>query len=654
MKRLIIALLSLVLVCGVASAQSQKAAIERIKSKSTEYKWGEGHGASMDAARKMATSDLLSKMASTKSVNSHQWEGQKGDDYILEQEESVDFATTVSLDNCENISYKEGDEWRCLCYVSIKDIERAAQRQQDRVQEMIKLGEEQEGQLNIAGALKYYYWALAMLTHYGSSIDSNMLIMGKRKNAKLWLNEHIAAVLDNIDIKIDSDRIEYDQSDYDHYTVNIDVTYCGLPVSALDLLYFNGERQVGPLHAKSGKAALKYPDINGFKELDINVIYNYSEEAAAYDRELSSAFDTDLVSYDTKCARSIPIKVKSDKLKIETTSKKSATRQAAAAPTTGAADATEPIINKTKPTIDREYISDNQQYVEAMKQVESALRSKKYASVKHLFTTDGYDLFERMVTMGTISVNRAPQYTVEGSRLFVIGKGIPVSVKVGRHTSTETIVFRFDKSTAKIKSVAYALTQRAESDIFRKSEWNIESRYSLLCFMEDYQTAFALKRLDYIKSIFSDKAIIIIGKDNGAGKKTRSKKFYESNDLGAINTNNERYTYQFYSKDDYMQKLERDFNPNSSTYKGYIQLTFEDTQIASVPTNGYVDNEVMWIELKQNYYSTSGYTDKGYLSLQINLKPDEGSKINVRTWTPTFIDFDTLNRSFTIGQDTDN
>lgn len=41
--------------------------------------------------------------------------------------------------------------------------------------------------------------------------------------------------------------------------------------------------------------------------------------------------------------------------------------------------------------------------------------------------------------------------------------------------------------------------------------WEEDSRICLIRFLEDYQTAYALKRLDYIESIFSDDAWIITG-----------------------------------------------------------------------------------------------------------------------------------------------
>lgn len=55
------------------------------------------------------------------------------------------------------------------------------------------------------------------------------------------------------------------------------------------------------------------------------------------------------------------------------------------------------------------------------------------------------------------------------------------------------------------------MTDIAEKDIIKKSEWPSDSRMTLINFLEDYQTAYALKRLDYLTKIYSDDVLIIVG-----------------------------------------------------------------------------------------------------------------------------------------------
>lgn len=149
-----------------------------------------------------------------------------------------------------------------------------------------------------------------------------------------------------------------------------------------------------------------------------------------------------------------------------------------------------------------------------MKQVETAVRNGTLGEVRALFTPEGYELFDQMLSIGGVSVVGEPVYTFyDSGGPYIIGKSLPLNFKFkGRGNSfMEDVAFRFNKEH-KIASVAFTLTKRAEDDIFKAaSKWGEASRYAIMSFMEDYQTAYALKRIDYIKSIFSDDAIIITG-----------------------------------------------------------------------------------------------------------------------------------------------
>ncbi len=194
------------------------------------------------------------------------------------------------------------------------------------------------------------------------------------------------------------------------------------------------------------------------------------------------------VKFDTQSSHKMPISIKKNKLSIKGDFINEQLNTASYE--------TSPIIKEDRKLIERPVIESNVHF-EKMSSVEKALRSRNYESVKNLFTDEGWEIFTLLVNSGDVRVNQTPKdYIIESTPLFTIGKGIPVSIKNGKHVSNETIVFRFDKESSLISSVAYALTKKAEDDIFRQAQWNIDSRYSLLTFMEDYQTAFAIKRLD--------------------------------------------------------------------------------------------------------------------------------------------------------------
>lgn len=642
-KRIFTIFVTILAFCLAALAQTpQQAAIERIKANKT-YRYGEARATTEDEAKRRALDELLSGISQSVITENHLKETQKGNSYDIDQGATVKSVSAMTLNNCETITYRDGTEWVALKYIKQEDVDAAFESRRQLISELIGIGIDQERQLNIAGALKYYNWARNMLSFYRERVKFDL--DGRQTDAMSWLTTHIPAVIDNIKISLDNSKIEYDESDYDHYTVNLDATYNGEPLSNLDVTYFNGEHQVGPVHAKSGLLSLKYPELKDFKTIDFKIVYDYPEEAALYDSRLKVVYDSGkLASYDDRSMVTLPVKIKKNKIEAKGEAQREVAAPAAPLATADPAEFDKSAAYEGSQTLKADKIDvisrpdatdSSQKLVESMQRVEQAIRSHNYESVRSLFTTDGYSLFSTMMNSGKVSVSRAPEaYNVETTSLFTVGRGIPVSIKNGRHVSNETVVFRFDPDGL-IKSVAYALSKRAEDDIFREASWNIESRYSLLTFMEDYQTAFALKRIDLFEKVFSNSAIIITGSVSQKNSKARMVE-------GDFKAKRTQVNYKTFNKDEYLAKLRRDFRE-----KSYIQITFEDTRISKVDDGGLLDNEVLWIELKQQY-SSSNYSDKGFLALQLNLKPTN-SQILVRTWTPTFMEFSDLKKAFPIG-----
>ncbi|MDE7334885.1 MAG: hypothetical protein K2N10_01060 [Muribaculaceae bacterium] len=157
--------------------------------------------------------------------------------------------------------------------------------------------------------------------------------------------------------------------------------------------------------------------------------------------------------------------------------------------------------------------------------------------------------------------------------------------------------------------------------------------------MEDYQTAFHTQDLSYISKIFSDDAIIITG---SFANKDAKGVFTDDVLQSRGNRSGKNVVYKTQTKTEYLNNLEKCFKRNRWTH-----IDFEDNAMQKVNTGGLIENDVMWIEIKQNWNSSS-YCDVGYLALQINLVPNGGSKINVRTWTPDFVPIDELKERFTV------
>lgn len=630
--RLILTLIFSVLTLQTLNAQArQRDRIEKIKSLTGKYKWGEGESESKDEANTNAINSLISQIKLTATGKTHnEWANDEMGEGYSRWVGTFDTHASASLQNLEEISFRDGDRWTVFRYISTEDLQKAYEDRIECERDLIHQGMAQEKHLNIAGALRYYNWALTMIAFYKDNLSIE--VEGESRRAGEWLPEKISSVLRNIKFEIVPGRVEEDPSDYDRYTVILSATYAGKPVSALDISYFNGDRNY-TAHAKSGEAALKFPDLNSIPRLDLDVIYSYYKEAREItgSADLRAAYTGSEGAFDgtTLASHGLSLKYLKGSIKELKSVEKSSIELSADA-------STKPLTKKEPSTVSRPLVEDGMAYIEVMKRVETAIRERNYQSVADLFTPEGYELFKLMTSKGKVSVASNPEYKVEKSLLFTIGRGIPVVVKTGNHISKEVIVFRFEQGKPIIKSMAYALTARAENDIFRKADWSMESRYSLLTFMEDYQTAFALQRLDYIKTIFSDDAIIITGKRSVSDSNKGA--FHDGVAFNLGQRNNVVFKRQ--TKEQYINNVETLFKNNKWTH-----IEFEENDISKSSTGGLLDHEIMWIEIRQNWTSASGYNDTGFLGLQINLKPT-GSQINIRTWTPEFIEIDDLKKKF--------
>ena len=131
-----------------------------------------------------------------------------------------------------------------------------------------------------------------------------------------------------------------------------------------------------------------------------------------------------------------------------------------------------------------------------------------------------------------------------------------------------------------------------------------------MTFLENYKTAYALKRTDYIRSIFDEDALIITGrilKNAGKANEYRAGKYVS-------------LTRQ--SKAEYIQRLEKVFASQE-----FINVQFTDCKVLIL---GKIQS-LYGIQIRQEYYSST-YSDSGYLFILVDLQDSTKPVIHVRTW----------------------
>lgn len=605
---------------------------EKIRSNRSRYYFGEGNGLTIEEADQSALQVLAQSIRAV--VASDVKVTTVNDDSHVEMASRI--SSFASLNNTEQIilSYSDETGYRVMRYIARADLQEAIDQQRKKITDWVENAHKLESKADIAGALRYYYWAYALASVHPDNIS--MELDGAKRMLKSWLDIKLRAIMANINVSLDG--ITEQPGNANPYLVNLRLTYGGSNVGSLDFSYLTGLKKVDGIHAKNGEATLEFPSLPS-GNITLKVDYAGVEQGKLFDDELASYFAVNRPMVIKESTLSVPVKGAAPaEFRIGepevTTARIEETRQLLEEAPMSIAPRRERIEVSTMFNPDT--------YVELMNRVADAIASGDYASVKPLFTDEGYDLFDHMMRSGDIKLaSTEREYTIEtvGKTGLAIGKRIPVIIKYkgrGRkmHTCREGIVLRFDGSR-RISSVAYALTERAEDDIFRKSRWGMEARYAMQTFMEDYQTAFALKRLDYIEKIFAKGAIII----SGSVDRTSGKKAARLSDSGGMITATEQpnIRYKRRNKEEYLNFLRTDFNN-----KKFIQLSFEDTDISKASG---VYNDVYWIGLKQNY-SSDIYSDVGFLTLMIDMDIEQ-PQIVVRTWTPEKLDLDEMKLRYT-------
>lgn len=135
-----------------------------------------------------------------------------------------------------------------------------------------------------------------------------------------------------------------------------------------------------------------------------------------------------------------------------------------------------------------------------------------------------------------------------------------------------------------------------------------ENREMILSFIEAFRTSYNQKDIDFIESVFSEEALIIVGRVVEA---TGQESVFE-----------QQVQYLQFNKKDYIERLRTIFNANS-----WIKVTFEDIRIDRHPRH----HHMYGVYLTQDY-SSSIYSDTGYLFLLIDFRNQEEPLIHVRTW----------------------
>ena len=144
------------------------------------------------------------------------------------------------------------------------------------------------------------------------------------------------------------------------------------------------------------------------------------------------------------------------------------------------------------------------------------------------------------------------------------------------------------------------------------AETDAKRRHTILNYCEHFRTAYTTKDIDFLRQVFSDKALIIVG--NVVKPIANDGKCQAENWV----------TFAIHSKRDYLNRLAKVFAANQK-----IDVRFSGFRIMRHPTM----DGIYGVTLRQQYKSDR-YSDDGYLFLLWDFRDKSMPLIHVRTWQP--------------------
>lgn len=593
MKRISIVLLSLMFFTFPVLAQSW----ESVKN-NREILYGEGWGNSIEEADKQALGALISKIAVnvSSSSNSNDRSTIKNGtlDEVSQFSSSVNTYAQATLTNTERVIIKNEPDAHVARWIKRSEIERIFASRIAKIKDYTSMAQCAETRGKADDALRYYYWALTLLKSLQRPNDVTYADdAGESHTLITWIPQKMNEVFENLDAKVVKRSGD---------NIDLFITYKEKPVNSVDYTYFDGKDWSNIYSAKDGHGVLELASGNNSSTLQLKYEFEYRGQAQI-DRELESVLSV---------VRSTPMRHAYANVNASVSNASNVVSQTGTA-TFSSTDAAIKAAPKT--------ISNGEVYMTLIDKVLTAVRSRNYTAVRQQFTDNGWEVFTRLVNYGSARVIGTPTCSFFKSGNNVIGRGVQMafSFKSGvRKSFVEDVVFTFD-STKKIDNIAFGLGNTAADDILNKGVWSEQARMALMNFLENYKTAYGLKRLDYIRSVFDDDAVIIVG------NVLRTATMNRSQETGiATFRNNSIIKKNRYTKDQYLDNLKRCFDSNE-----FINIRFANNDVYKMAKGG----ELYAIQIAQDYYSTS-YGDKGYLFLMVDINDPDKPIIKVRTWQP--------------------
>lgn len=578
MKRLTLALGIIITMALTVTAQG----VDGIKRNSS-YLYGEGGGATLQAAKEAALADLIQKISVTVHSDFTSKERELNQDGNVtsdaEYQSIIRSYSTATLTNVKTIVLKPEPDASVFLYIAKSEIDRIFESRVAKAKEFVGNADEALKNGQIDDALRYYYWSYCLVKSLRYPNEAKIFVDGQERSLLAWLPTRIDDVMGKV--KVQSRRTADN-------TYEITATYDGRPVRSMDYTYFDGVDNSPVYSILDGKGLVELRPGMAMDAVQLKLEYEF-RGLSRNDSEVEAVVGAMKPAVYRRAYHRVAL-------------------DGAASPAESTSTDVNGSMQSPLALTDMGTLG-----TAVMKPVMQALRSGSIEQCRKKFTAEGWEEFSKLMGYGKVTLmdDIHLDYFADGD--CVVCRGLPVSCRFNRgRVFNEKLSFYIDSNTKQITHVAMGLGREAMNDVvLGHLDWSEKSRTRIVGFLEDYRTAYATKNLEYLDKVFDDNAVIVLGK--------RLQVAPQLNKEGYMN--NHRVQFTQLTKREFLRNLRRQFQS-----KDYINLHFSQNRIYQLQKGV----ERYGIEIKQDYYS-SNYGDTGYLTLIFDLTNPDQPVIHVRT-----------------------
>lgn len=576
-----------------------------IKSDPT-FLWGEGKGKNLRTADNIALSQLISQISVTIS--------EQGTLTVTDNENSLESIiktySNATLNNTHRLVVSDEPDAHVLRYIKKSDLDAIWKSRINKVKEFCAIAHQAYQQRNIGDALRYYYWANVLLQSLpnpnGVQIEDEAQNF---QNAVTWIPLRMNEILSGITVK----SLKRDANNL----CELSFFFQGKPVANLDFTYFDGQDWSPVSSAQDGIGIAEFRPGFSSSMAKIKIEYQYYADALS-DKEVNSVLEAVSEVGFPKCMKEVTLSAPS--------ANATAAKQASTDKTDGKQNEEQKELDQLQQkvasstlnqTSSRQQNASQEQLVacqKAMDAIVSSIKQKNYSRVQQYCTEEGFQIFDKLIHYGQARIVGTPQLKFSVFDNAIYCRSLTLNFQFSRQrTFIEDVAFVFSMD-GKLDNIQFGLGKVATEDVLDQPIANMseDAKSVLVNFLENYKTAYALGRIDYLENIFSDDALIITGKV--VTKATGNiEKGYQ---------NNRRVVLTRQNKVDYIKHLRRVFASNE-----FVNLKFANNRILKSGKGG----ELYAIQIRQDYFSAN-YGDSGYLFLLVDVNDPDHPIIHVRAW----------------------